>query len=96
MASKKSEGVEISVMEVSRGTIEFCICVSETGDMTVVARVKLPVEVSFDYLPPEPHHLIQRADIEVTRVEMGGIDITEGLESDDIEEIVNALWEYTE
>jgi hypothetical protein len=25
MASKKSEGVEISVMEVSRGTIEFCI-----------------------------------------------------------------------
>jgi hypothetical protein len=25
MASKKSEGVEISVMEVSRGTIEFCL-----------------------------------------------------------------------
>ena len=64
--------------------------------MTVVVRVTLPVEVSFEYLPAEPHHGIQRADIEITRVEMGGIDITEGLESDDIEEIANAVWEHSE
>jgi hypothetical protein len=64
--------------------------------VSIVVRVTLPVEVSFEYLPAEPQHGIQRADIEITRVEMGGIDITEGLESDDIEEIVNAVWEYTE
>jgi hypothetical protein len=29
----------------------------------------------------------------VKRVELGGIDVTEGLESDDIEEIATAIWE---
>jgi hypothetical protein len=64
--------------------------------VSIVVRVTLPVEVSFEYLPAEPHHGIQRADIDVQRVEVGGIDITEGLESDDIEEIANAIWEYSE
>jgi hypothetical protein len=64
--------------------------------VSVVVRVTLPVEVSFEYLPAEPQHGIQRAEIDVQRVEVGGIDITEGLESDDIEEITTAIWEARE
>ena len=64
--------------------------------MSIVIRVTLPVEVEFEYVPAEPHHGIQHADIEVKRVEVGGIDVTEGLESDDIEEIATAIWEAKE
>jgi hypothetical protein len=64
--------------------------------VSIVVWVKLPVEVEFEYLPAEPQHGIQHADIEVKRVEVGGIDVTEGLESDDIEEIANAIWEAKE
>ena len=64
--------------------------------MSIVVRVKLPVEVEYEHIPAEPHHGIQHADIEVKRVEVGGIDVTEGLESDDIEEIANAIWEAKE
>jgi hypothetical protein len=64
--------------------------------MSIVIRVTLPVEVEYEYLPAEPQHGIPRADIEVTRVEIGGIDVTEGLESDDIEEIATAIWEAKE
>jgi hypothetical protein len=61
--------------------------------MSIVIRVSLPVEVEYEYLPAEPQHGIPRDDIEVTRVELGGIDVTEGLESDDFDEIVTAIWE---
>ena len=64
--------------------------------MSIVIRVTLPVEVEFEYLPAEPQNGIPRADIEVKRVELGGIDVTEGLESDDIEEIATAIWEAKE
>jgi hypothetical protein len=64
--------------------------------VSIVIRVTLPVEVSFDYLPPDPQHGIQRADIEVTRVELGGVDVTRGIEPRDMQEIANAVWEYEE
>ena len=64
--------------------------------MSIVIRVTLPVEVEYEYLPAEPQHGIQRAEIEIQRVEVGGIDVTEGLESDDIEEIATAIWEAKE
>ena len=64
--------------------------------MSIVIRVTLPVEVEYEYLPAEPQHAIQHADIEIKRVELGGIDVTEGLESDDIEEIATAIWEAKE
>ncbi len=61
--------------------------------MSIVLRVTLPIEVEYEYIPPEPQHGIQRAEIEIQRVEVGGIDVTEGLESDDIEEIAAAILE---
>ena len=63
---------------------------------TIVVRATLPVEVRFAFVPAEPAHGIQHADVEIERVELGGIDITEGLESDDIEEIATAVWETIE
>lgn len=64
--------------------------------MSIVIRVSLPVEVEYEYLPAEPQNGIPREDIEVRRVEVGGIDVTEGLESDDIEEIATAILEARE
>ena len=64
--------------------------------MSIVLRVTLPVEVEYRFIPREPQHGIPRDDIEIDRVEVGGIDVTEGLESDDIEEIATAIWETKE
>lgn len=61
--------------------------------MSIVLRVTLPVEVEFEYLPAEPENGIPREDIEISRVEVGGIDVTEGLESDDFETIAAAIME---
>jgi hypothetical protein len=67
--------------------------------MSIVLRVTLPVEVEFFYQPAEPPDRCPEARypgcaeaIEIHRVEVGGIDITEGLESDDIQEIEEAIW----
>jgi hypothetical protein len=64
--------------------------------MSIVIRVTLPVEVEYQFVPREPTAGIFRDDIEIERVEVGGIDVTEGLESDDIEEIATAIWEAKE
>jgi hypothetical protein len=61
--------------------------------VSIVLRVTLPIEVEYEYIPAEPQHGIQRAELEIKRVEVGGIDVTEGLESDDFDEIATAIWE---
>ncbi len=45
--------------------------------MSIVLRVTLPVEVEYRFVPREPDVGIFRDDIEVDRVEVGGIDVTE-------------------
>ena len=71
--------------------------------MSIVIRVTLPVDVEFFYQPkeaadcgPEARYPGCAEAIEIHRVEVGGIDITEGLESDDIEEIATAILEARE
>jgi hypothetical protein len=64
--------------------------------VSIVLRVTLPVEVEYRFVPREPDVGIFRDDIEVDRVEVGGIDVTEGLESDDFDEIATAIWEARE
>ena len=61
--------------------------------MSIVIRVTLPVEVEYEYLPAEPQNGIPRDDIEVKRAEIGGIDITKGLDSNDFDAIALAIWE---
>jgi hypothetical protein len=61
--------------------------------MSIIIRVPVTLEIEYEYIPAEPHHGIQHADIEIKRVEVGGIDVTKGLGSYDIEEIATAIWE---
>ena len=68
--------------------------------MSIVIRVTLPVEVEFEYQPAEPPDIGPDARypgcaeaIEISRVEVGGIDVTAGLEQEDFAAIEEAIWE---